>query len=88
MIGQVPSQRSGPGMYSDYYFQGDSNGWGTSNVSGLGTWIKGEGSQVHQGMYEGMALPDRFLGQYYSQVRNHYNISVLHLSWTNVLKIN
>ncbi|KAK5930212.1 hypothetical protein CgunFtcFv8_026470 [Champsocephalus gunnari] len=43
-------------MYQDYSFQVERDGW-----------EKGEASQVHQGMYEGMALPDHVLGQYYSE---------------------
>ncbi|KAI4829205.1 hypothetical protein KUCAC02_023265 [Chaenocephalus aceratus] len=67
VIGKAPMQQSRPGMYPGYSFQVERDGWGMSNVSEFGTWIKGDASQVHQGMYEGMALPDHFLGQYYSE---------------------
>ncbi|KAK5869346.1 hypothetical protein PBY51_024071 [Eleginops maclovinus] len=67
VIDQHLFQGSGYGLYKDTYFQDAYNAWGTSNVSDSRTWIRNEGSQVQQGIYDGMALPDHFLGQYYSQ---------------------
>ncbi|XP_034387314.1 desmoglein-2.1 [Cyclopterus lumpus] len=60
----------GMNAYGDGYASGHREAWGMANQtigSGLYSEFDGRESRVGGGMYDGMALPDNFLGQYYSQ---------------------
>lgn len=63
-------------VYGDGYASGHrGESWGMANQaigSGLYSEFDGRESRAGGGMYEGMALPDHFLGQYYSQVSNYF----------------
>lgn len=53
--------------------------WGRmSHPSGSGFYSEFHGRESTEGggIFNGMALPDHFLRQYYSQVRSHLNVSV------------
>lgn len=70
--------------YQDSFGSGHREGtWGTMNQqSGSGFCSEFDGRQRKQsgvggGVHDGMALPDHFLGQYYTQVRDHLHISTL-----------
>lgn len=61
------------GFYGDGFSLGHREGtWGMMNQpsgSGLYSEFQGRESSVSGGMFDGMALPDHFLRQYYSQVK-------------------
>lgn len=60
------------GVYEEGYY-GDG-AWGMSNQrSGFQTQMEHMEGEMGGGFYEGMALPDHLLEQYYSQVRGHVN---------------
>lgn len=66
-------------MYEDSYAGGyREDRWGMMNqVTGNGLYSEFEGREARVGgaMYDGMALPDHFLRQYYTQVRKKSNIA-------------
>ncbi len=67
------------GAFQEGFVSGDRT-WGMMNqMSGSGIdEYEGKESGVVGGIYDGMALPDHFLGQYYTQVRNQLNISIFY----------
>ena len=62
------------GIYQDGFEGGREGAWGMMNQQGGGFYTKefeGIESGLAGGMYDSMALPNHFLEQYYSEVRNH-----------------
>lgn len=68
--------------YDDGFSSGHREGtWGrVSHPSGSGYYsaFHGRESRESGGIFNGMALPDHFLRQYYNQVRIHLNILILY----------
>ncbi len=64
--------------YQGGFSSGNMGGtWGMMNhssASGFYSEFGGKESAVGGGIFDGMALPDHFLGQYYTQVRNDFEI--------------
>lgn len=59
-------------VYQEGFESGREGAWGMMNQQGSGFYeYEGRESGMAGGMYDGMALSDHFLEQYYSQVRNH-----------------
>ncbi len=67
--------------YQEGYQSGNMGGtWGMMNqpsVSGFHSEFEGRESAAGGGIYDGIALPDHILRQYYTQVRNTLIFSVL-----------
>lgn len=67
-------------FYEDFSSGRREGTWGMMNQpngSGFYSEFEGRESGVGGGIYDDMALPDYFLGQYYSQV-NHLNVSTFY----------
>lgn len=68
--------------YEDGFSSGYREGtWGrVSHPSGSGLYSEFHGRESREsgGIFNGMALPDHFLRQYYNQVRLHLNIIILY----------
>ena len=64
-----------PEGFSSVHREGTMGRMNQMSGSGFYSEFESRESGVGGGLYDGMALPDHFLRQYYFQVRNHFSIS-------------